>query len=44
MHKQNSNSRVTIDEATIKIGETKEGLDVFDVPWFGPILNDLDLV
>jgi len=29
---------------TVKIGEAKEGLDVFDFPRFRPILNDLSFV
>ena len=28
----------------IEIGEAQEGLDVFDLLGFGPILTDLDLV
>ena len=28
----------------VEIGEAQEGLDVFDLLGFGPILNDLDLV
>ena len=28
----------------VEIGKAQEGLDVFDLSGFGPILNDLDLV
>ena len=28
----------------VEIGKTQEGLDVFNLAGFGPILNDLDLV
>ena len=28
----------------VEIGEAQEGLDVFDLSGFGPILNELDLV
>ena len=32
------------NETPVEIGEAQEGLDVFDLLGFGPILNDLDLV
>ena len=30
-----------MDEVSVKIGESKEGLDVLDSFWFGPILDNL---
>ena len=41
---RNGDSRVTIYESTIEVGETKEGLNVLDFAWFRPILDDLDFV
>ena len=35
--------RVVIDEATIKIAESKEGLDVFYLPWCQPFHDGSDL-
>src|SRR5882672_7063949 len=32
MHKQNSDFRISINEATIEVGETEEGLNVLDFP------------
>ena len=40
----NGDSGVTIDELTIEVGETKEGLNVLDFVWFQPILDNLDLI
>ena len=31
-----------MNEVLIEIGEAEEGLDVADLPRFGPILNDFD--
>ena len=36
--------RVALDEPAVKIGKAKEGLNVLDFPWFGPIKNCLDFV
>src|SRR5882672_4904248 len=36
--------RVSVNEMTIEVGETKEGLDVLDFLRFRPILDNLDLV
>ena len=44
MHERNSNSRVTMDETTIKFGKAEEGLNILDFLWLGPILDNLDLV
>ena len=35
--------RVVIDEATVKIAETEEGLDVFYLPWCRPFRDGSDL-
>ena len=40
----NSDFGVFWNEMPIKIGEAQEGLDVFNLSGFGPILNDLDFV
>src|SRR5882724_7191563 len=40
----NSDLRISINEATVEVGKTKEGLDILDFPRFWPILNDLDFV
>src|SRR5882724_3777878 len=42
--KRNSDFRVSENETTIEVGESKERLDVFDFPGFRPILDNLDLV
>ena len=39
-----SNVRVIVDEATIEVRETKEGLNVFDLLRFRPFENDLDFI
>jgi len=39
-----SNVQVIVDEATIKVSETKEGLNIFNLLRFGPFVNDLDLI
>src|SRR5882672_4741785 len=44
MHKQNCDFRISVNEVTIEVGETKEGLNILDFPRFGPILDNLDLV
>ena len=41
---RNSDVGVVRDEAAIEVGEPQEGLYVFDLAGFGPILNDLDLI
>src|SRR5882672_1526048 len=43
MHKQNSDFRISINEMTIEVGETEEGLNVLDFPVFGPIFDNMDL-
>src|SRR5467141_3138116 len=43
-HKQDCDFGVSVNEMTIEVGETKEGLNVLDFPRFGPILDNLDLV
>ena len=41
---QNSDFRVFQNETLVKIGKSQEGLDVFNLLGFRPILNDLDFV
>ena len=41
---QNSDFGVFQNKMLIEIGKSQEGLDVFDLSGFGPILNDLDFV
>jgi hypothetical protein len=33
-----------VNEVTVEIGETEEGLNIFDLPRFGPIPNCLDFL
>ena len=35
---------MVVDKVTIKVSETEEGLNVFNLPRFGPFVNDLDLI
>ena len=44
MGERNSDFGVFQNKMPIEIGEAQEGLDVFDLSGFGPILNDLDFV
>ena len=39
-----SNLRVLVDEATIKVRKTEEGLNVLNFTGFGPILDSFDLL
>src|SRR6266481_6646260 len=43
-HEQNGNFGISINEATVKIGEPEEGLNILDFLWFRPILNNLNFV
>jgi hypothetical protein len=36
--------RVIVNETTVEIGETEEGLNIFDLPRFGPIPNRLEFI
>ena len=40
----NSDIRVFRNKMPIEISKAQEGLDVFNLSGFGPILNDLDFV
>jgi hypothetical protein len=42
--KRNNDSGIVMNETTIEVGETKEGLDVLDGARFGPVANDFNLV
>jgi len=44
MHKQNGDFRISINEMMVKVGETKEGLDVLDFPGFWAVLDVLEFV
>ena len=44
MGEQNSDFGVFQNKTPIEIGKTQEGLNVFNLSGFRPILNDLDLV
>jgi hypothetical protein len=35
---------VAVDEPMVEVGEAKEGLNVFDFPWFWPIEDGLHFV
>jgi hypothetical protein len=35
---------VAVDELAVEVGEAKEGLNVFDFPWFQPIEDGLHFV
>src|SRR5882724_147177 len=40
----NGNFRISKNESLIKVGKTKERLNIFDLSGFGPILDYLDFV
>src|SRR6266481_4820335 len=40
----NGDLGISVNEAMVKIGESKEGLNILDFPWFRPILNNLNFV
>jgi hypothetical protein len=42
--KWNDDVGIVVDESTVEVGEAEEGLDVFDLPWLGPVTDGLDLV
>src|SRR5467141_243848 len=42
--KRNCDFGISINEMTVEVGETEEGLNILDFPRFGPILDNLDLV
>src|SRR5882672_7685650 len=44
MHKRNCDFRISVNEMTVEIGETEEGLNILDFLRFRPILDNLDLV
>src|SRR5882672_7875515 len=41
---RNSDFRISVNETTVKVGETEEGLNVLDFSGFRPILDYLDFV
>ena len=44
MHKQDCDFRISINEMTVEIGKTEEGLNILDFLGFWPVLDDLDFV
>src|SRR5882724_8022411 len=44
MHEWNGNFGISKNESSVKVGETKERLNIFDLLGFGPILDYLDFV
>src|SRR5882672_8532465 len=44
MHKRNCDFGISVNETTVEIGKTEEGLNVLDFPRFGPILDNMDLI
>ena len=39
IHERDGDFGVTIDETTVEVGKTKEGLNILDFLGFGPILE-----
>jgi len=44
MSEWNSDFGVSIDEMTVEVDKTKEGMNALDFPGFRPILDNLDFV
>src|SRR5467141_218764 len=44
MRKRNCDFGISVNEMTVEVGETEEGLNILDFPRFGPILDNLDLI
>src|SRR5882672_4488147 len=44
MHKQNCDFGISVNETTVEVGKTEEGLNILDFLRFGPILDNMDLV
>jgi len=44
MHEWNSDFGISKNELSVKVGKTKERLNIFDFLGFGPILDYLDFV
>jgi len=42
--KQNDNIQISVNKSTIKVGKSKEELNIFDFSWLGPVLDDFDFV
>jgi len=43
-HEWNGDFGISIDEMTVEVGQTEEGLNVLDFLGFEPIWDDLDFV
>ncbi|KIM55585.1 hypothetical protein SCLCIDRAFT_134350 [Scleroderma citrinum Foug A] len=41
---RNNNVRVVVDESTVEVHESEEGLDVLHLPWFWPIRDGLNFL
>jgi hypothetical protein len=44
MHQWNCEIREVKDETPIEVGKSKEGLNILDFSWFGPIQNSFDFI
>jgi len=44
LSQRNNDVGVIVDESVVEVGETEEGLDVFDFPRLRPVPDGLDLV
>ncbi|KIM57252.1 hypothetical protein SCLCIDRAFT_130827, partial [Scleroderma citrinum Foug A] len=43
-HERNDNVGVVMDESMVEVRESKEGLDVLNLPWFWPIRDGLNFL
>src|SRR6266481_8327309 len=43
-HKWNCDLGIFVNEAMVKVGESEEGLNVFDLLRLGPVLDNLDFI
>ena len=43
-HERNNDVGVVVDESTVEVRESKEGLNVLNLPWFQPIGNGLNFL
>ena len=44
LHEGNDNVGVVVDESTVKVHKSEEGLNVLNFPWFRPIRNGLNFL
>jgi len=43
-HEWDCDFGISINETTVEIGKAEEGLNVLDISWYWPILDNLDFV